>query len=113
MLIYHITPAAEWERALQAGSYRADSLESQGFIHCSKRSQVQAVAERLFRGQRGLLLLSIDAVRVEAEIRFENLEGGQEQFPHIYGPLNLAAVVRATPFEPDDDGGFTFPAGVL
>jgi uncharacterized protein (DUF952 family) len=41
---------------------------------------------------------------VEPEIRYENLEGGDELFPHIYGRLDRAAVLAAEPLEP---GGAT------
>ncbi len=110
MIIYHITPLIDWQRAQDEGSYRADSLESEGFIHCSKREQVEATAGRYYHGLHGLALLSIDADQVLPEIRFEELHG--EEFPHIYGPLNLGAVVAVTPFEPDADGSFTLPANL-
>ena len=68
------------------------------------------VADRLFRGRTGLVLLEIDTRRVGAEIRYENCEGGQENFPHIYGPLDLDSVVRVLEFEPREDGGFDMPS---
>ena len=68
------------------------------------------VADRLFRGRTGLVLLEIDAGQVRAEIRYENCEGGQEVFPHIYGPLDLDSVVRVLEFEPGDDGSFAMPS---
>jgi len=71
---------------------------------------VLRVADRLFRGQVGLVLLEIDAGRVRAEIRYENCEGGQEDFPHIYGALNLDSVVRVLEFEPREDGSFDMPS---
>jgi uncharacterized protein (DUF952 family) len=108
-MIYHITARADWETALKAGVYRADSLEREGFIHCSARHQVLSSAGRYFRGQRGLLLLEIDPHKTSSEIRYENLEGAAEDFPHIYGPLDLAAVVRVLPFEPAADGSFSLP----
>ena len=75
-VIYHITRKTDWEMALAAGSYAADSLATEGFIHCSTAQQVIATANRLFKGRRDLMLLSIDTDRVNAEIRHENLEGG-------------------------------------
>lgn len=105
-LIYHITAKTDWEAALAAGAYRANSLDSQGFIHASTGAQVVHTANRYYPGQHGLVLLCIDAHLVSVEIRYENLEGGQELFPHIYGPLPLDAVVEARPFEPGPDGIF-------
>ncbi len=107
MIIYHITALTDWQHAQDEGSYQADSLKTEGFIHCSKREQVEATADRYYHGTHGLVLLSIDSDRVLPEIRFEESHG--EEFPHIYGPLNLPAVVAVTPFEPDADGSFTLP----
>jgi uncharacterized protein (DUF952 family) len=107
--ILHITTRADWERALSAGAYTAPSLAAEGFIHCSEPRQIARVANANFRGRRDLILLEIDPARVGHEIRHENTEGGSELFPHIYGPLNLDAVTRVLPFEPDADGSFTYP----
>lgn len=107
MLILHITHRQDWQAAQAAGRYEADTLAAQGFIHCSTPEQLPRVAEALFRGQRGLVVLTIDAERVAAPIRYENLEGGDEHFPHIYGPLNLDAVVAVT-----DLDGWAAPSGV-
>lgn len=107
--ILHITTPAAWERALSAGAYTTPTLASEGFIHCSEPRQVARVANARFRGRTGLVLLEIDPARVGNEIKYENLEGGAELFPHIYGPLNLDAVTRVLPFEPDADGSFQPP----
>ena len=107
--IFHITRRGEWERAEREGLYRAQTLASEGFIHCSRSDQVVRVANRLFRGQTGLVLLEIDTRRVGAEIRYENCEGGREEFPHVYGALELGSVVRVLGFEPGEDGSFAMP----
>jgi uncharacterized protein (DUF952 family) len=108
--IFHITKRVEWARAEREGSYRAPSLASEGFIHCSRSDQVIRTADRLFHGQTGLVLLEIEPRRVKAEIRHENCEGGQELFPHIYGALDLDSVVRVLAFEPGEDGSFAMPS---
>ena len=108
-LIYHITTSKDWKAALAAGSYRAGSLEQEGFIHASTRSQVLKTAARFYSGQMGLLLLFIATKRVSADIVYENSEGGSELFPHIYGPLNLDAVNGVAVFESLPDGTFVFP----
>lgn len=108
--IFHITSRGEWERAEREGVYRTPSLASEGFIHCSRGDQVIRTADRLFRGQTGLVLLEIDTGRVGAEIRYENCEGGQEAFPHIYGALDPGSVVRVSAFEPGEDGSFAMPS---
>ncbi len=107
--IYHITAESTWQAALTAGQYAADSLAAEGFIHCSTAGQVLATAERYYAGQAGLVLLRIDPQKLAAELRYENLEGGETRFPHIYGPLNLSAVDAAAAFPPGKDGRFTLP----
>ena len=92
-MIFHIVRRDSWEAALARGRYEPESLRAQGFIHCSTAAQVEQVADELFRGEAGLALLRIDAEKVAAELRYENLEGGDELFPHIYGPLTPDAVI--------------------
>jgi uncharacterized protein (DUF952 family) len=108
--IFHITKRGEWERAKREGIYQTPTLASEGFIHCSRSDQVIRIANTLFHGQMGLVLLEIDTHQVRAEIRYENCEGGQELFPHIYGTLDLGAVVRVLAFEPGEDGSFAMPS---
>ena len=107
--LYHITHLTEWDASKKEGIYRADSLASQGFIHCSSQVQVVQTANRLYHGQTGLVLLQIDPERVHSEIRWENLEGGSELFPHIYGSLSTDAVIEVFDFTPQSDGSFKFP----
>lgn len=108
-LLLHITSRAQWDRARFAGAYRADSLDTEGFIHCSTRDQVVRVANAVFKGRDDLVLLCIDSTRVQAPIQFDTIETG-ERFPHIYGPLNADAVTRTIPFPPGPDGRFTLPS---
>ncbi len=103
-LIVHICPHQSWEAALNRGTYRSDSLEREGFIHCSRPEQVLNVANHLYQGQPDLLLLWIDPRMVKAEIRWESV--GNETFPHIYGALGIEAVIAAMPFTPDEDDVF-------
>lgn len=108
-IILHITKRDKWEKAQDAGRYEADSIDAQGFIHCSKPDQVIPVANSLFRGQSDLVLLGIDEDKVISEIRYENLKGGSKMFPHIYGPLNLDAITHVVDFDPLSDGSLELP----
>ena len=101
-MLFHIVSAADWAR--RGETYTPSSFACDGFIHCSTAAQVDRVANRLFHGRADLLLLTIEPGRVRAHIRYENLEGGDEQFPHIYGPLNLDAVVGVRVLRVDDEG---------
>jgi uncharacterized protein (DUF952 family) len=91
--------------------YRGDTLDSQGFIHCSLPRQVVKVANVLFPGQKGLVLLCIETDKVQSEIRYEGIEGG-EMYPHIYGSLNVDALVKTLDFKPHRDGGFMLPKAI-
>jgi uncharacterized protein (DUF952 family) len=107
-MLWHITSPADWEKAQNSGEYRADSLLSEGFIHCSTTEQLAATANRFYAGRTDLIALVIDDYKVTAPIRYEDLNAG-DLFPHIYGPLNLDAVVMAIAYVPDHNGYFVTP----
>lgn len=109
-IIFHITRREAWDKAEAEGAYRSESFPTEGFIHCSTSDQVVQVANIRFRGQGGLVLLGIDTERVLANICYENLEGGEQMFPHIYGEINIDAVMRVWEFEPGGDGYFSLPS---
>jgi uncharacterized protein (DUF952 family) len=115
--IIHLTSRQAWESAQQDGDYRAASLDAEGFIHCSTTDQIVRVANAFYAGQHGLVLLLVEPDALTAELKWEPPAGPppdnsavSEFFPHIYGPLNLEAVVEVLPFEPDDSGRFSLPS---
>jgi uncharacterized protein (DUF952 family) len=95
MIIFHITTEAAWQAAQQKGEYIAESLATEGFIHASRASQVQPTLQRYFAGQTNLVLLHIDTQRLNNPLRYDVATEGQ-YFPHIYGSLNLSAVIKVT-----------------
>jgi uncharacterized protein (DUF952 family) len=105
--LFHIARQADWVNA--GDTYVPSSFDDDGFIHCATRSQVLRIANERFGGRCDLIVLVIDPRRVPAEIRLENLEGGSELFPHIYGPLERSAVVAVETFSPGSDGTFELP----
>jgi uncharacterized protein (DUF952 family) len=108
--ILHATSRTAWSGAQKNGQYAADSLTGEGFIHCSKTDQILRVANLVFAGQPGLVLLVIDPVLLTSELRWDpGVDLATELFPHIYGPINLDAVVRVIDFEPGTDGKFHLP----
>ncbi|GAB4144522.1 MAG: DUF952 domain-containing protein [Candidatus Promineifilaceae bacterium] len=109
LLLYHIAEATRWQAAQESGQYLPASFAADGFIHCSTAAQVVDVANALYRGQIGLTLLLIDPALVAAPILYEDLYHSGQDFPHIYGPLPIAAVLAALPFAPDSDGCFHLP----
>jgi uncharacterized protein (DUF952 family) len=110
-VIVHIARRADWERARTEGHYAPDELARDGFIHLSEPEQVAGPANALYSDESGLLLLWIDPARLEAEVRYEPpAPGAPVTFPHLYGPLNLDAVVGVVELEPWERGTFTLPA---
>jgi uncharacterized protein (DUF952 family) len=93
-MIYHVITHANWQSALQMGYYEAESLAAEGFIHTSKATQVAGVLERYYQNQTDLLLLHIDEEKLTATLKYELAPSVNEAFPHIYGRLNLDAVVK-------------------
>jgi uncharacterized protein (DUF952 family) len=112
-LLFHITTYTAWSAGQKSGEYRADSLGQVGFIHFSKAAQVLRVANDYYAGQQGLLILLVDPSKLKAELRWDpSSDQADELFPHIYGPVNLEAVVDVFDFEPGPDGKFSLPAGM-
>lgn len=110
--LLHLTTAAPWRVALDAGTLVTPSLVGpEGFIHLSTPEQVHLPANRLYAGRDDLLLLVIDPQRLDAEIRWEPgvpADPDSMRFPHLYGPLPVAAVTSVVPWRPGP-AGFTPP----
>ncbi|MDP2964761.1 MAG: DUF952 domain-containing protein [Pelolinea sp.] len=97
MKIIHIIQESTWQKVRSQPQYFGDSLIGQGFIHCCLPEQIDFVLNKWFPGREDMLLLDIDTEKLDAQLVFENLEGGEEKFPHIYGPLNMDAVIAWYP----------------
>lgn len=107
--LLHICGRDEWDAAQAAGEYRAASLEEVGFIHLSAPYQAHLPANRLFAGRTDLVLLWLDPQRLGSPVKWEpGVPSDPEsmRFPHLYGPLPVAAVAEVTPFVPGADGTF-------
>jgi len=121
-IILHLTPRAQWEASQAIGFHSAESLQTQGFIHCSTAAQVVQVANKHYRAPNtDFVLLCIEADRLTSPYKFEppiNPKTGQyepgvdEEYPHIYGTINLESVVQVVPFPADADGLFSLPAAI-
>jgi uncharacterized protein (DUF952 family) len=97
------------------GSYAADSLESQGFIHCSTPEQVAVPATALVRGRQDIVLLVVDESRLPKQVVWElgdPPDPGGMLFPHVYEPIPVAAVVAVHDYLPEPDGTFRRPTSV-
>lgn len=96
-MILHITSKESWDEALKSGKY-IKGVAADGFIHCSTPEQIDGVARRLFKGVQNLAILEIDPEKLQSKIKYENQTQGEDLYPHIYGPLNLDAVVSVKDF---------------
>ena len=92
-MIYHIVDKTTWTQSVKEGSYWPKN-SSESFIHASNYDQIAGTLEKYFRQKEGLLLLTIDPLKVMAEIRYEDLAGEGKLFPHIYGRLNSDAILK-------------------
>lgn len=92
-MIYHITTLLEWEKAKTSGFYTAPSLADEGFIHASLDHQVEGVLDRYYSGKTGLVKLEIDPAKLCSQLVHEWSPSTQDTFPHIYGAINVDAVV--------------------
>lgn len=118
-MILHITTKNEWERAISQGEYTSPSLTSEGFIHCSTIKQTTDTANTFFKGQHGLILLCINENKLKSICKYEAPAGGGAHdpgvgslFPHIYGPINISAVIKTFDFPTNDAGLFILPQSV-
>ncbi len=96
-IIYHIAIPEDWSKAKEQGYYVHPSLKEEGFIHCSQESQVAGVLERYFAGKTGLLKLVIDTDKLTSKFVFDWSPSIADTFPHVYGPINLDAIVETVP----------------
>jgi len=103
-MIYHIAVKADW--VARGDSYAPDGWRAAGFVHCSTADQLERVADRIFAGRRDLVLLTIDPRRLAALVVWEDTAGAGEDFPHVYGSIEVAAVTEAADFLPGPDGTF-------
>jgi uncharacterized protein (DUF952 family) len=97
--ILHITTQARWDQAVTEGEYRSDDLQTEGFIHCLTLGQLHHVYGKFYKGQTGLVGLRIDPERLKSPLVWENPHEKWKLFPHIYGPINLDAVVEVVRLE--------------
>jgi uncharacterized protein (DUF952 family) len=108
-VLVHLCTAVQWQAARRSGEYRPDSLREVGFVHLSSPEQVHLPANRLYKGRTDLMLLRLDAARLCSPVYWEpGIPAGPDGmvFPHLYGPLPVAAVISATAYLPDNHGVF-------
>ncbi|WP_225834917.1 DUF952 domain-containing protein [Streptomyces sp. NK08204] len=103
--IYHVTERSLWDAARERGAYemstRGRTLQEEGFIHFSTREQLPRIAGLLYGAYDGpddLVVLVVDPARLDVPVRYESVKPGGEEFPHVYGPVPVDAVVDVEPW---------------
>jgi uncharacterized protein (DUF952 family) len=93
MIIYHIANNNDWKLAQKAGFYRCESLDSEGFIHLSTKSQLIESLNIYFKDREDITILEIETEKIEGDLKWEHSPSRNEDFPHLYNNLNLSAVI--------------------
>lgn len=97
-LIYHITTKSDWAQAQIKGAYEATALKEEGFIHCCEADQVDHIKTKYYTNTPNLVKLVIDTEKLKSQLVFEWSPSLEATFPHIYGPINIDAVVAIEEF---------------
>ena len=117
-MICHITTQAAWAAAQGGVEFRSPEFDEYQFIHCSTPEQVLLVANSLFAGRSGLVMLLVDPTKLKSPVRWEPAHSATGRlppvtqegfFPHVYGPINLDAVMRTVDLVPNEQGNFILP----
>jgi glutathione S-transferase len=106
--IYHVALTSDWTDAHSAGEYRVSTrgtrLDEVGYIHASFAHQVRRLGAAVYGdAPEPVVVLVIDPTRLTSPVRVENLDGGTEGFPHIYGPIPIDAVIDVLPARLEGD----------
>jgi uncharacterized protein (DUF952 family) len=97
-MILHVCVYNDWLLAEKERFYKTDTFDKIGFIHCCTSRQLDGVLTRYFQGIKDLCVLTIDEERLTSPLKYE-VGTGREEFPHVYGPVNVDAVVSVERIE--------------
>jgi uncharacterized protein (DUF952 family) len=92
MRVYHIVTPEVWAKFKDKEFYEAESLHTENFIHCSYAGQLEAVLLRYYKNAEKVLILTIETDKLKSKLVEEPSTNG-EIYPHIYGGINVDAIV--------------------
>ena|SRR6185369_10894038 len=107
MPLYHLVRKSQWDATAFATHFRPTSLATEGFVHLSTDAQLLGSAEKWFADEAEILVVVVDEARLTSQVRYDPV--GERVFPHLYGPLNLDAVVEVRTLTRGPDGRFGLP----
>ncbi len=93
MIIYHIVLPEIWAKFKDQNFYYAASLQTEGFIHCSFADQIAGVLERYYHGVKQVLILHLETEKLTSKL-INEASTNNEIYPHIYGQINIDAIVK-------------------
>lgn len=110
-IAYKIVDRAAWEAVPADGAWDGSAVDlADGYVHMSSADQLVETARRHYAGRDDLLLLTVELTGFGPALKWEASRGGA-LFPHLYGPLPVAAAVRTRPMSVDADGVMRFADG--
>ena len=105
--IYKICTKTEWLEAKKKGKFYGSNKDLEdGFIHFSNKDQLKGTLNKYFLNQRDLVLLKIEALKLDNLI-YEQASDGNI-FPHLYSYLNILHVCNEYEINIDEKGNHTF-----
>lgn len=108
-MIYIVITNEDYKKIEHLKEYSPASLQSEGFIHCSLIHQTEFVGNRFYKDATDVQILSLDENKIISKVVYEDLSNLGDNFPHIYGPLNMDAVVAVTPYSKNKNGLYELP----
>ena len=97
---YKILTADQWVRFQTDGIFHGAPVDlADGYIHLSAAGQLQGTLDKHFAGQAGLVIIEVNLAALGDSVKWEGSRG-DALFPHIYGPLPMAAVIGEVSFTP-------------
>lgn len=102
---FHLVDRTAWEAADPAAALTAPSLETEGFIHCTDGADAMvATATRHYTDVPGdFVVLTVDLDDCGSPWRIDD---PGKPYPHIYGPIDRAAILEVASITRDPDGRF-------
>ncbi len=104
VMIVHCMKRETWNRVKDKSYFGEESIETEGFIHCSPVDYLWRVTPNFKDIEDDLVILCIDTNRLESEVRWEDGDNCVRYYPHVYGLINMDAVTSVLPYLKDEDG---------
>ncbi|HEX3077089.1 MAG TPA: DUF952 domain-containing protein [Lachnospiraceae bacterium] len=106
MIILHCMKKKTWEKVKNDVSFGKESLQVEGFLHCSQIEYWWRIAPNFRSVEEELVLLCINTEKLSSEIKWEDGDNCGRSYPHVYGEINMNAVVAVLPFIKDADSNY-------